>query len=93
MKLTEIHGFALGKTTIPLRSVHWRIQGGAGPPDGPWPPPPSLLMRLRVLKRVSSTRYSVLDIGAANRRLITKLKCVQGCLFVSAPKDLHGQIL
>jgi len=29
-----------------------------------------------------SNDYRVLDVGAANRKLVTKLICVQGCLFV-----------
>jgi len=49
------------------------------------PCPASLLVRLWVLEYLNiqtSTEYSTLGIRAANRRLITELKCVQGCLFV-----------
>jgi len=66
---------------VNIKTVHWRIQGG---PEGAMPPP-SLLVRLRVheyLNIQTSTKYSILGIKAANRRLITKLKCVQRCLFV-----------
>jgi len=58
---------------------HWRIQGGAGGHA------PVIIVRLRVLEYLNiqmSTEYLILGIGAANRRLITELKCIQGCLFV-----------
>ena len=45
----------------------------------------SLLVRLQVLEYLNiqtSTECSTLVTEATNRRLITKLKCVQECLFV-----------